>query len=38
LVWQQSKNLSPVALAFIDYLNAQKEQITSKYFDWCNSY
>lgn len=34
LVWLQKKKLSPIAQAFIDYLEAEKEHITEKYFDW----
>lgn len=34
LVWLKRKKLSPVALAFIDYLNQEKEAIKAKYFDW----
>jgi len=34
LVWLKRKKLSPVALAFIDYLKQEKETIKAKYFDW----
>jgi len=34
LVWLKRKKLSSVALAFIDYLNQEKEAIKAKYFDW----
>lgn len=34
LVWLKRKKLSPIALAFIDYLNEEKEAIKAKYFDW----
>ncbi|SHI42468.1 LysR substrate-binding domain-containing protein [Aquimarina spongiae] len=34
LVWLKRKKLSPVAQAFIDFLELEKENITSKYFDW----
>lgn len=34
LVWLKPKKHSPVALAFIDYLNREKEAIKARYFDW----
>lgn len=34
LVWLKKKKLSPVAEAFVDYLNKEKEAIREKYFDW----
>ncbi|MEM6687467.1 MAG: LysR substrate-binding domain-containing protein, partial [Bacteroidota bacterium] len=34
IVWLKNKSLSPVANAFIAYLEAEKEAIRSKYFNW----
>lgn len=34
IVWLKNKSLSPVANAFIAYLEAEKDSIKSKYFDW----
>jgi len=34
IVWLKNKSLSPVANAFIAYLEAEKELIKSKYFAW----
>ena len=34
LVWLKRKKLSPVAQAYIDFLESEKENITAKYFDW----
>jgi len=34
VVWLKNKKLSPVASAFIDYLNEEKANIKAKYFDW----
>lgn len=34
LVWLKSKKLSPVAEAYIDYLNDNKALIITKYFSW----
>ncbi|WP_420574193.1 LysR family transcriptional regulator [Kordia sp.] len=34
LVWLKNKSLSPVATAFIEYLQAEKHVIKQKYFDW----
>lgn len=34
VVWLKNKKLSPVASAFIDYLNQEKDSIKAKYFDW----
>lgn len=34
LIWLTSKNLSPAANAFLEYLEKEKEQIISKHFDW----
>ncbi|PHQ29900.1 LysR family transcriptional regulator [Leeuwenhoekiella nanhaiensis] len=34
LVWLQAKNLSPVAKAFVEYLEAEKEAVIAKHFDY----
>ncbi|PTX62736.1 DNA-binding transcriptional LysR family regulator [Kordia periserrulae] len=34
IVWLKNKSLSPVANAFIAYLEAEKDAIKSKYFSW----
>lgn len=34
IVWLKKKKLSPVAEAFVNYLNEEKEAIREKYFDW----
>jgi len=34
LVWMKNKNFSPVAAAFLKYINAQKEAIVQEKFDW----
>ncbi len=34
LVWRKSKKLSPVANAFINYLEAERHKIQQKYFSW----
>jgi DNA-binding transcriptional LysR family regulator len=34
IVWLKNKSLSPVANAFISYLDTEKEAIKNKYFDW----
>lgn len=34
LVWLKHKNLSPVAEAYIEFLKAEKQNITNKYFKW----
>jgi len=38
LVWLKSKNLSPVAQAFLDYIKIEKERIISEHFGWYESY
>lgn len=38
LIWQKSKNLSPTALAFLDYIEAQKDKIIQDRFDWFEKY
>lgn len=34
LVWLKSKRLSPVALALLDFVNAEKERIINEKFEW----
>ncbi|MCA0153230.1 LysR family transcriptional regulator [Winogradskyella vincentii] len=38
LVWQKSKKLSPTALAYLDFINSEKERIIEENFDWYNQY
>nr|WP_299387152.1 LysR substrate-binding domain-containing protein [Allomuricauda sp.] len=38
LVWLASKKLSPVATAFLDYLEEEKNQIIQNEFDWFEKY
>lgn len=38
LVWQKSKNLSPVALAYLDFLKLEKDRIIKENFDWYADY
>jgi hypothetical protein len=38
LIWQRSKNLSPTALAFLDYIEAHKDEIIARHFDWFEKY
>jgi DNA-binding transcriptional LysR family regulator len=38
LIWLKSKKLSPAALAFIDYIAAEKDAIIKDKFDWISSY
>jgi DNA-binding transcriptional LysR family regulator len=38
LIWIKSKKLSPAALAYRDYLNSEKERITSQKFAWINNF
>lgn len=38
LVWQKSKNLSPVAVAFLDFINNEKQRIINENFSWYNEY
>ena len=38
LIWLKSKNLSPVALAFLDYIKKEKERIILENFDWFEKY
>lgn len=38
LIWLQSKRLSPVASAYLEYLKSQKEAIINDHFKWVNIY
>ncbi len=38
LIWQRSKQLSPTASAFVNYLKEEKDAITKKHFSWLNDY
>jgi DNA-binding transcriptional LysR family regulator len=38
LIWLKSKNLSPVAVAYLKFLNAEKDRIMSDRFSWSTNY
>ncbi len=38
LIWLKSKNLSPAALAYLDFINLEKERIINQKFAWCNDF
>ena len=38
LIWLSSKKLSPAALAYIDYINSEKDTIIKDKFDWFINY
>ena len=38
LIWLKSKNLSPSAKAFIEYLQLEKEHIIQENFTWIDEY
>lgn len=38
LIWLKSKNLSPVALAYLDFINSKKEETIKEKFSWINDY
>ena len=38
LIWLKSKNLSPAAVAFLNYLEEKKEEIIKKKFDWIDDF
>ncbi|MGB5941509.1 MAG: LysR family transcriptional regulator [Leeuwenhoekiella sp.] len=38
LVWLKSKKLSPVATAYLDYVEKRKEAIISKHFSWIKEF
>jgi len=37
LVWVKNKRFSPIAAAFLDYLQKEKEQLIRTKFDWVNN-
>ncbi|MBP2283430.1 DNA-binding transcriptional LysR family regulator [Flavobacterium sp. CG_23.5] len=38
LIWLQSKKLSPVASAYLDFINSKKEEIINEKFSWIDFY
>lgn len=38
LIWMKNKNLSPVALALLDYIRSEKEKIIRDKFQWFEEY
>jgi DNA-binding transcriptional LysR family regulator len=38
LIWLKKKNLSPVALAFLDYVKKEKDKVYSEFFKWIEAY
>lgn len=38
LIWLQSKKLSPAAMAYLDFINSEKESLIEKHFDWVINY
>lgn len=38
LVWLQKKKMSPVALAFLEYVKTEKEKIITEKFEWFNKF
>ncbi|MGC6429789.1 MAG: LysR family transcriptional regulator [Jejuia sp.] len=38
LIWLKKKNLSPVALAFLDYIRQEKDKVYNDYFKWMEKY
>ena len=38
LIWQRSKNLSPTALAYLEYVKEEKDRIIRERFDWFERY
>lgn len=38
LIWLKKKNLSPVALAFLNYVKQEKEQVYNDFFKWMEKY
>ncbi|MEQ9580616.1 MAG: LysR substrate-binding domain-containing protein, partial [Arenibacter sp.] len=38
LIWLKAKNLSPVALAYLDFLNLEKDRLINQRFTWSNEY
>ncbi|WP_026754900.1 LysR family transcriptional regulator [Sediminibacter sp. Hel_I_10] len=38
LIWLTSKKLSPAALAYLEFLNVEKERIIAQQFDWVQNF
>lgn len=38
LIWLKKKNLSPVALAFLDYVRKEKDKVYNEFFKWTEQY
>jgi DNA-binding transcriptional LysR family regulator len=38
LIYLENKKLSPIAQAFIDFLNSEKESIIEEHFSWVDNY
>lgn len=38
LIWLKSKKLSPVAIAYLDFINLKKEEIINGHFSWIDDY
>ncbi len=38
LIWLKKKNLSPVALAFLDYVKQEKDKVYNEFFNWMEAY
>lgn len=38
VIWLKSKNLTPVAKAFLEHLELEKEKIIKKHFSWIDAY
>lgn len=38
LIWLSSKELSPVAKAFLDYIKKEKNEISKTHFEWINKF
>jgi DNA-binding transcriptional LysR family regulator len=38
LIWMKSKNLSPVAKAYLEHIEQNKDQLIGQHFDWYEKY
>jgi DNA-binding transcriptional LysR family regulator len=38
LIWLESKKLSPIALAYLEFVNSEKEKIIKNHFSWIDGY
>ncbi|TDT41859.1 DNA-binding transcriptional LysR family regulator [Maribacter spongiicola] len=38
IIWLKSKKLSPTALAFLEYIKSEKDQVIKENFDWIERY